>query len=140
MIKPADCIKKYGEPTAKSNYLGTLVVPDIIKPLHFPSRIYCNYDMHKPLLIALELLKEEGLDKEILTYDGCFNIRKMRGASSWSLHSWAVAIDLNAFENQMYTKGKFTSRFVMCWKFAGFDWGGDWTKRTDPMHFQLKAI
>lgn len=140
MITSKQCQAKYGEPSASSKWLATLVIPESIKPLHMPSRIYCNKDMHTPLLTALELLRAENLHNEIVTYDGCFNIRRMRGASSMSLHSWAVAIDLNAFENQMYTAGKFSNKFVMCWKLAGFDWGGDWTKRKDPMHFQLRAI
>jgi hypothetical protein len=74
------------------------------------------------------------------TFDGCFNIRKQRGAASQSLHSWGIAIDVNAAWNGL---GKATSTyqhgFVKCFTDAGFDWGGTW-KRLDGMHFQLAAI
>ena len=73
------------------------------------------------------------------TYHGCFNIRLKRGGSTYSLHSWAIAIDLNAFENRMGSEPKLTTGFVNCFKDAGFDWGGDW-KIQDGMHFQLSKI
>lgn len=140
MIRPTDCIKKYGDPTTNGSHLTILHIPIEQRIDHFPTKLYCNKDLVTPLLYALSHLKSTGYDKELKTFDGCFNIRKMRKANSWSLHSWGVAIDMNAFENQMFTKGKFSKGFVDCWKSAGFDWGGDWIKRTDPMHFQLSSI
>lgn len=140
MIKPSDCIKKYGMPNANAPYLELLHIPIECRIEHFPSKIYCNRDLKTPLLYVLRHLISTGTYKEIKTFDGCFNIRKMRKANSWSLHSWGIAIDINAFENQMYTEGKFSKEFIQCWKSAGFDWGGDWKTRKDPMHFQLKVI
>lgn len=140
MIKTIDCLKKYGEPNAKSKFLIMYKVPIKLQIPNLPNTIYCNVDFVEPYEKALKNLIDSGCYSEIKTFDGCFNIRKARGTSVWSLHSWAVAIDLNAFENQMFTKGKLSKKFVDCWKKAGFDWGGDWTKRTDPMHFQLSKI
>lgn len=115
-------------------------VPINLQLPNLPSKIYCNIDFIEPFEKAIKNMIEANCVNEIKTFDGCFNIRKARGTSVYSLHSWAVAIDLNAFENQMYTKGKFSKKFIDSWKKAGFDWGGDWTKRTDPMHFQLSKI
>lgn len=140
MVKSIDCFNKYGTPTAKNKFLKLLVIPKHLQIEHLPNKIFCNIDLHEPFQYALAHLISTGCANEIKTFDGCFNIRKMRNASAMSLHSWGIAIDLNAFENQMFTKGKFSKKFIDCFKSSGFDWGGDWEKRTDPMHFQLKTI
>jgi hypothetical protein len=104
-----------------------------------PKRIYCNKDMIKPLGDAFRNLIERGHVDELKTWDGCFNIRKKRGLASLSLHSWALAIDVNAFENGLNQEPKLSQGFVRCFTDAGFDWGGLW-KRKDGMHFQLAKL
>lgn len=102
-----------------------------------PKKIYCNKDMVKPLTLAFQNLIKTGFVKELKTWDGCFNIRRKRGTISPSLHSWGVAIDVNAAWNGMGKKPTLSTGFVKCFTDAGFDWGGTWTK-PDGMHFQLK--
>lgn len=34
-------------------------------------------------------------------FGGCFNHRLMRGGSSWSVHSWGAAVDLDPARNQL---------------------------------------
>ena len=93
--------------------------------------------MIHPLTEAFTLIKDKGL--EIKTWDGCFNIRKMAGNSSvWSLHSWGIAIDIDAFENGFGEEPKMDLGLVDCFR-PWFDWGGDW-QRKDGMHFQIKHI
>lgn len=41
-------------------------------------------------------LKDLNLD----LFSGCLNVRKMRGGSSWSMHSWGIAIDIDHTHNQ----------------------------------------
>lgn len=79
-----------------------------------------------------------GLKSQILTFGGCFNFRSKRGGNKLSVHSWAVAIDLNPETNRMGTPGDMNPEIVEIFKAFGFTWGGDWSgKSKDPMHFQF---
>lgn len=139
MINASQCLAKYGAPQNERNMI-VLEIPSNLQMDHMPRKIYCNRDMVQPLLDALKNIKERGLEDQIKTYDGCFNIRNKRGSTTWSMHAWGLAVDINATWNKMGTKGTMTPEFVKCFTDAGFDWGGNWSTRTDPMHFQLKSI
>jgi len=138
MVTSQQALKKYGDPTLQK----ALIMWDVPAELEIgviPKRIYCNRDMVAPLTQAFKNLIQRGFVKELKTWDGCFNIRKKRGLTSMSLHSWGIAIDVNAFENGLNMKPKLSAGFVKCFTDAGFDWGGKW-KRKDGMHFQLSKI
>lgn len=138
MITAAQALKRYGTPDRESG----MVVWDVPMALNIgviPRRIYCNKDLATPLRDAFYNLIQRGFLQELKTWDGCFNIRTKRGASTPSLHSWGLAIDVNAAWNRMGQQPSLSAGFVECFKDAGFDWGGDWT-RPDGMHFQLKAF
>lgn len=46
---------------------------------------------------GLKRIKELRLD----IFGGCLNVRKMRGGSAWSMHSWGIAVDLDPENNQL---------------------------------------
>lgn len=98
---------------------------------------YC----HRLLVPIFQAVFEEiclaGLADEVKTFDGCFNIRKIRGSSTnMSLHSWAIAIDLNYKGNELGNpKPEMDSRLIEAFKKYGFYWGGNF-KRKDGMHFE----
>ena len=138
MLTSAMCLAKYGKPELEK----AMVLWDVPSHLEIgviPKRIYCNRDMIAPLTQAFQNLIKTGFVKELKTWDGCFNIRNKRGASSASLHSWGVAIDVNAAWNGFGKKPTLSAGFVKCFTDSGFDWGGVWSK-PDSMHFQLKSI
>lgn len=139
MVYSRDALKKYGEPSEKNPCMVLWDVPSNLEIGVIPKRIYCNKDMVGPLTKAFQNLISTGHVKELKTWDGCFNIRKMRGLKSMSLHSWGIAVDVNAFENGLNATPKLSPGFVKCFTDAGFDWGGTWTRK-DGMHFQLKTI
>lgn len=84
--------------------------------------------------------------------DWCWSRRRIKGSSRWSLHSWAIALDINA------TTNPFSKRFrtdltpqiiadVQAVKHDGrtvWAWGGHWGRvrgrSFDPMHFQLNLF
>ena len=138
MIYPKDCIAKYGEPE-KENNMTIWDVPPELEIGVIPKKLYCNKDMVAPLTQAFKNLIDRGLIGELKTFDGCFNIRKQRGANSQSIHSWGDAIDVNAAWNGLGKEPTLSAEFVKCFTDAGFDWGGVW-KRKDGMHFQLASI
>lgn len=132
---------------------------DVPTPLEIgviPKRIYCNADIILHLEQAFKNLISRGLVKELKTWDGCYNFRPVRGYEKkyaaamkagnielaityLSIHSWGDAVDVNAFENGLGKEPKLSPAFVKCFTDAGFDWGGNYTRK-DGMHFQLSTI
>lgn len=154
MITSAQCLKKYGDPNllaTQQKHFELWIVPQPILTafshvvftqlgtIGFPKKIFLNKDFKPVLEKALNNVISRGLSKELKTWDGCFIIRQKRGLKSWSLHSWAVACDVNKEENDLNMKPKLSAEFVKCFTDAGCDWGGSW-QRLDGMHFQLSKI
>lgn len=142
MITSAQCLKKWGNPALVENELKYMTVWDV--PTHLeigviPKKLYCNKIMIAPLIQAFTNLIDRGFVKELKTFDGCFNVRRKRGLTTMSLHSWGIAIDVNASWNGLHKTPQLSEGFVKCFTDAGFDWGGTWTRK-DGMHFQLKSI
>jgi hypothetical protein len=138
LVTSSDCWKKYGNPF-KEKWTTLWTVPNYLHIGPVPKKIYCNKDMIIPLTNAFENILERGLKDQIKTWDGCFNIRSKRGAKSMSLHSWGIAIDINAAWNRFGKKPTMSIELVNCFAEAGFSWGGYW-KKPDGMHFQLEKI
>jgi len=142
MVTSAQCLKKWGDPAIVENELKYMTVWDV--PTHLeigviPKKLYCNKQIVAPLIQAFTNLIDRKLVNELKTWDGCFNVRRKRGLKSMSLHSWGIAIDVNAAWNGLHKTPQLSAGFVKCFTDAGFDWGGTWTRK-DGMHFQLKTI
>ncbi len=101
------------------------------------NRIYCNRDIIPALDAALTNLHLNSCISELKTFDGCWNIRKVRGSETlWSLHSFAVALDFNAALNPLGEPTTFTEAFLRSFEAAGFSAGARFTRK-DGMHFQF---
>lgn len=142
MVTSKKCFNKWGDPETTNDegvYMTLWDVPVELEIGVIPKRLYCNKLMINPLSQAFKNLIDRNFVKELKTFDGCFNIRKKRGLSSQSLHSWGIAIDVNASWNQLGKMPTLSEGFVKCFTDVGFDWGGVWNRR-DGMHFQLSEI
>lgn len=139
MVTSQQALKKYGPASPSNKNLVLWDVPSELEIGVIPKRIYCNKDLIEPLSKAFKKLIDTKAVNELKTWDGCFNIRTKRGLTSMSLHSWGIAVDVNAFENGLNQTPKLSNLFVSCFTTSGFDWGGTWTRK-DGMHFQLSKI
>jgi len=156
MVTSAQCLKKYGDPNlteTQSKWFELWIVPDTIRTafahvrfsalgtIGFPKKIFVNKDFRPILEKSLNNVIIRGLQAEMKTWDGVFIIRQKRGLKSMSLHSWAVACDINASENPLGKTPKISKAFAQCFIDAGCEWGGNWQgSRVDGMHFQLASL
>lgn len=87
-------------------------------------------------------VEDLGLD----LFGGCLNVRKMRGGSSWSIHSWGAAVDLDPDRNQLKW-GKDRAQFAKAeyepfWKIVESEkWISLGRKKNyDWMHLQAATL
>jgi len=140
MVTSKDCLSKWGDPFAnEGKFMVLWDVPTSLEVGVIPKKIYCNRAMIEPLTKAFNNVISRGLVGQLKTWDGCFNRRQKRGGTSMSLHSWGIAIDINAAWNGFGKTPAMSPELVKCFTDAGFDWGGVW-KKPDGMHFQLSTI
>lgn len=79
-------------------------------------------------------------------YFGSLNVRKMRGGTSWSMHSWGIAIDFDANRNQLRW-GRDQAAFAKpaydawwkCWEDEGWVSLGR-ERNYDYMHVQAALL
>lgn len=102
-----------------------------------------NLVMIPPLLTALGLVADQGLEKLLKTWDGRWVIRPTKGGKMrYSMHAYALADDFNAATNAFGSKPTMPHSIVKCFAQAGFEWGGLWKPDNlrDGMHLQLPWI
>lgn len=137
---------KYGQPNAAyfSKYCAIWQVH--AKYPWFPAKqIYINSDFQAMMDLSLASVFAAGVSSEILTFDGCFNERDVRGSSTaLSAHYYAAAMDLNAHLNGMVLNptpvqrtGKWSAAFIKAMCSSGIFFGGNFIHRADPMHWSL---
>lgn len=139
----------YGRHGAKNGYTPPTKAIRLPFPVYYEGSPVKSLRPHEKcadsLLAAFEFLakafpkESERKAAGILTYDGLYNPRKMRGGSAWSMHSWAIAIDFNAAKNgntmHWPTKAVMPIEVMECFARAGWTAAGAFWSR-DAMHFQ----
>ncbi len=93
------------------------------------------------LAVGRDLVKVKALHMDV--FDGCFNLRAMRGGNRLSMHSFACAIDWDAEHNPWRSKKFFFSHehpLIAAFLAEGWVWGGDWKTSPDAMHVQAARV
>lgn len=84
-----------------------------------------------------DALQEAGYDPKS---SGGFNYRAIRGGSRLSQHAFGNAIDIDAANNPLgSTRTNMPANIADLAAKAGLEWGGNWKRRPDPMHFEWKG-
>lgn len=91
---------------------------------------------------GLPTIQKMGLD----LFGGCYNLRKMRGGSSWSMHSWGIACDLDPANNALrmtHKTAKFAKpEYIPFWNIVEAEGGVSLGRQRDYdwMHFQFARL
>lgn len=134
----------YGEPGNESN----LVIINFPYPMYYGGKIVTRTRVHKKcadsLLRVLNNIKDlipknPDIKDEAEDFGGVYNFRLKRGGSTYSVHAWGAAIDLDADDNTFRDSWPMKSDMPLeimeafareGWLSAGAFWG------YDAMHFQ----
>ena len=123
----------------------TVHIPQLI-PIKGNGAVRCHKLVANQLIGLFQAFEDKGLMKYILTWDGMFYPRFIRGYyGRLSNHSWGTAFDINCETNGLGMtpplvgeKGSVRLLVETALEF-GFYWGG-WFSRKDGMHFECYKI
>lgn len=107
----------------------------------------CAESLHTIFEKTLKIYGQKDIQKLRLDlFGGCVNVRRMRGGSSWSIHSWGAAVDLDP-DNNLLNWGRKQASFAKkeyddFWKIVEDE---GWTslgrsRNFDWMHFQAAYL
>jgi hypothetical protein len=91
---------------------------------------------------ALSEIEQRGLGYKIYQYAGCYVPRFIdrNPKKNLSMHAFGLAFDINVASNGLGTQGDMDPEVVAIFEKWGFEWGGRWKPRPDPMHFELHTL
>lgn len=87
---------------------------------------------------SLEAIQQARMD----LFGGCLNVRKVRGGTNWSIHSWGCAIDLDPDHNALNTHRDHATmppEVIRIFQAEGWLSLGA-AKNYDFMHFQAAGL
>jgi len=82
-------------------------------------------------------LEKLGLQEEIRSCHNCFQLAHIHHSPVLSVHSWGVALDLNADDNPTGSMGTWSEAFINVMTRNHIYCGLNWTGYKEPMHFSM---
>ena len=114
-------------------------------------QFYCHKKVAEPMQAIFEdALKQYGVEGiQTLGLDlfgGCLNVRKMRGGSRYSMHSWGIAVDLDPQRNKLrwnskraiFAKSEYEEFWDIVERHGAISLGRE--RDFDWMHFQFARL
>lgn len=143
---------KYGEPGPDN--LVRIKLPYPMRIAWDPKVSVNSMQCHKLvadqlIFIFNDLLAHYGLPElqrlGIDLFGGCYNFRQMRGGTSWSRHSWGIAVDLDPERNGLktiwnksqFSKPEYQPMVEIFYKYGFFNLGKE--QNRDAMHFEVAS-
>lgn len=145
----------YGEPGNPQATAGMVDLPYPMKIAWDKSQIIRKFRCHAKVENAFESIFQKTLAHygaakvsalALDVFGGCYNLRQMRGGTSWSMHSWGIAVDLDPEFNQLkqnHTTAKFAKAdYVPFWNIVEAEGAVSLgrSKDYDWMHFQFARL
>ena len=103
-----------------------------------------SFQVHREIAPIIEHLVNEVERRGYLLHrpgqvrdDWGYANRPIRGRRAPSNHSWGLAIDIDATQFPLGSRKRLPEWIVELFKAHGFEYGGDWRRRPDPMHFEF---
>ena len=150
--KQADCTSFYGRPG--TNQVKCEVPFTMVLAWDTKQKL-TSYSCHKLVKEPMEriwnrTLEHYGYDKivdlRLHYFGGCLNVRKMRGGSAWSMHSWGISVDIDPDRNALKMNKKEATMskpaYDKFWQFV-YDEGAislGKERDFDWMHFQFARL
>lgn len=150
--RQSECMRFYGEPG--SNQVKCKVPFTMVLAWDTSSKLTsytCHILVKEPMeRIWNRTLEHYGYDKivelRLHYFGGCLNVRKMRGGSAWSMHSWGIAVDIDPARNALNMNKKQATMskpaYDKFWEFV-YDEGAislGKERDFDWMHFQFAKL
>lgn len=150
-MKSSDIIKTFGQPGDTKNFIS-ISLPYPMRIAWDTSTTVTKMQVHKLAADSLskifkEIFQVYGLAEiqrlGIDLFGGCFNFRQMRGGTEWSVHSWALAVDLDPNRNSLkatnktaqFAKPEYKKMIDIFYKYGWYSLGRE--QNRDFMHFQF---
>lgn len=150
--KQSECSSFYGKVGTNQD---TAIMPYEMRLAWEQKSKVTKFSCHKLVKAPIERIFQRTLDhygyekiKELNLHlwGGCLNVRKMRGGSNWSMHSWGIAVDMDPDNNQLKW-GRDRATFAKpiynkYWEFV-YDEGAislGKERNMDFMHFQFARL
>lgn len=142
----------YGEPGENQ---VKCVLPYPMKIAWDLSKSVNSYSCHKLVKEPMEeiwnkVLEQYGLAEvqrlKLDVFGGCLNMRQKRGGTSWSMHSWGIAVDIDPERNGLKTKKPLASlskpEYEKFWQIVESTGAVSLGRKKDYdwMHFQFARI